>query len=162
LSITHKKIQAQKITDQSWIVSEFGNRIGLLSLTGTSVKLITPQGHKEYTDLDDLLKAHKWYLDYVEHKEKEEQPHQNILHLPVKHQELFNVEHAPLISYCKQANSSVRFAAGYWGLRFSHAWTAAFCPKLVTLSEYDHVGPFSTKLELNTILAQKNRDSNRS
>ena len=162
MSITRKKIQAQKITDQSWIVSEFGNRIGLLSLTGTSAKLITAQGHEEYPDLDTLLNTHKWHLDYVEQKEKEELPQQNIARLPVKHQELFNVVYEPLISYCKQANSSVRFAAGYWGLRFSHAWTAAFCPKLATLSEYDHVGPFSTKLELNTILAQKNRDSNRS
>jgi hypothetical protein len=65
-----------------------------------------------------------------------------------------------VISYSKQATSSVRFAAGYWGLKFL-AWQGSFCPKLQTLDEYEHVGPFQTKLEMNTILAKKNNELNK-
>jgi hypothetical protein len=54
----------------------------------------------------------------------------------------------------------VRFAAGYWGLKFL-AWQGSFCPKLQTLDEYEHVGPFQTKLEMNTILAKKNNELNK-
>lgn len=157
-----KSIQAMPLTDQSWILLEWGNRLGLLSNSGSAVKLITSASSEQFDSVDSMCAVKQWTIKFEKPAEKEEKETQKINHLPIKHSEAHDVELTPLISYAKQQGSSVRFAAGYWALRFSHAWTAAFCPKLTTLQEYDHVGPFSSKLELNTILAQKNRDINKS
>lgn len=156
-----KKIQAQPLTDQSWILTEWGNRVGLLSQSAGNYRLITRENVEAFISLEDLSKTKNWAIEFVKTEEAEEAGDQMISHLPIKHKQAFDTEMEPTISYTKQEGSSVRFAAGYWGLRFSHAWTAAFCPKMATLSEYDHVGPFSTKLELNTVLAQKNKELNR-
>jgi hypothetical protein len=157
LSATNKRIQATNLSDQSWLLTEWGNRLGLLSNRGDGFKLIVKGKITQYSSLELLCAQEKWTIEWVKPAEPEPEQEVFLSHLPIKHLEAHDVEMGPPITYSKQAGSSVRFAAGYWGLRFSHAWTAAFCPKTATLGEYDHVGPFSTKLELNTVLAQKNK-----
>ena len=161
MSATNKKIQATNLSDQSWLLTEWGNRLGLLSNTGDGFKLIVKGYATLYSSIEQLCEKEKWTIEWVKTAEPEQQEEIFLSHLPIKHSEANDVEMGPPVSYSKQAGSSVRFAAGYWGLRFSHAWTAAFCPKTSTLSEYEHVGPFSTKLELNTILAQKNKQKHK-
>ena len=39
-------------------------------------------------------------------------------------------------------------AAGYYGLHFSGVWRNTYCVKLETLDNYEFVGPFKTKTEL--------------
>ena len=51
----------------------------------------------------------------------------------------------------------MRIAAGYWGLKFANGWTPVFCPKVETTTTYESIGPFTTKVEMNTIIAQKNK-----
>lgn len=153
-----KKIQAHPLTDQSWILSEWGNRVGLLSHSDDSYRVISRENVEVFGSIEELNSARHWTIEFVQVQEQQEESEQMIAHLPIKHKQSFDIIEQGTITYTKQEGSSVRFAAGYWGLRFSHAWTAAFCPKVNTLSEYDHVGPFSTKLELNTVLAQRNKE----
>ena len=50
--------------------------------------------------------------------------------------------------YTKSETSKVFYAAGYYGLHFSGIWRNAYCVKLETLDNYEFVGPFKTKTEL--------------
>lgn len=152
-----RKINAQCITDQSWILDDPQGRLGLLSLSQDTYKLLAAGNSQEFSSLDLLEQQLNWSITFVSRPQPAESLNSQIDHLPIKHTDFHNVQKLPVISYTKQANSNVRFAAGFWGLKFN-AWQGSFCPKLATLSEYEHVGPFSTKLEMNTILAKKNNE----
>lgn len=115
---------------------------------------------QEYPNLEDLQKQQAWTITFVSKPQEAEKTVCEIDHLPIKHSDPQNIQREHVISYTKQSTSSVRFAAGYWGLKFN-AWQGSFCPKLQTLDEYEHVGPFQTKLEMNTILAKKNNELNK-
>jgi hypothetical protein len=158
-----KKLQAKPINDQSWILMEWGNRRGLLSTDGDSFSLLMQGGVSKFASIDQV-EAHvggEIVFDKPADVLAESTKTLMVAHLPVKHDAVFNTEMQPVISYTKQARSDVRFAAGYWGFLFSNGWTGSFCPKLATLAEYEHVGPFASKLEMNTILSQRNAALNK-
>jgi hypothetical protein len=50
--------------------------------------------------------------------------------------------------YTKSDTSKTYYAAGYYGLHFSGVWRNTYCVKLETLDNYEFVGPFKTKTEL--------------
>lgn len=50
--------------------------------------------------------------------------------------------------YTKSETSKVFYAAGYYGLHFTGVWRNAYCVKLETLDNYEFVGPFKSKTEL--------------
>lgn len=66
---------------------------------------------------------------------------------PVRHENVVIIEHETLPTYTK--GSKVIFVAGYWCIRFDQSWSGVFCPKLKTIEEYETVGPFKNKLEMN-------------
>lgn len=47
----------------------------------------------------------------------------------------------------KKINSDCIFCAGYYVIKFNHAWVYSFCPKLETLETHKYLGPFKTKSE---------------
>ena len=51
-------------------------------------------------------------------------------------------------TYTKTENSKTLYAAGYYGLHFNGVWRNTYCVKLETLDNYEFVGPFKTKTEL--------------
>lgn len=155
-----RKIQALPITDQSWILNDSQGRLGILSHTAGCYKLLAAGHAQEFDSIVSLERDLQWSVTFAKKPQQEEKTLSQIDHLPIKHVDPQNIQKDPVISYTKQATSNIRFAAGYWGLKFN-AWQGSFCPKLATLSEYDHVGPFSTKLEMNTILATKNNELNK-
>jgi hypothetical protein len=139
------------------MASEWGQRLAVITKVEHGFVVLSPGGNHTFLDLASLEKSLGWSVSFDQPKTKVVNSVM-IGHLPVKHEAAFDIQLEPLATYVKQEGSSVRYAAGYWGLRFTHSWTGAFCPKISTLAEYDHVGPFASKLELNTILAQRNRD----
>jgi hypothetical protein len=154
---TTKRIQATQLTEGSWMASEWGQRVAVISCTADGYSVLSSNGNQLFSNLDQLEKTLGWTVTFEQPKTRDVHA-VTIGHLPVKHSTALEIQTEPVASYVKQEGSQVRYAAGYWGLKFTHAWTASFCPKLSTLGEYEHVGPFGTKLEMNTILAQRNRE----
>lgn len=153
-----KKIQAQPIQDQTWILCEQGQRLGMLSLQDAEYRLLIKGGQHTFVSVQDLEQHLHARLHFEQKQVVTDKQAQFVDHLPIKHDEAHNVVKTPFISYTKLPQSDVRFAAGYWAIQFSTGWSGSWCPKVSTLEENTHVGPFSTKLEMNTILAQKNKD----
>ena len=58
--------------------------------------------------------------------------------------------------YTKTNDSQSFFCAGYYCIQFDHGWVPASCPKLITLSRNNYLGPFKTKLEMTESLRQTN------
>lgn len=155
------QVKAQPITDQTWILTSQTQRLGVLSVNSDQHWQFLGQGQIEkFTQLHELEAAQFWKITFEKKATAEEVVVEKIGHLPIKHAAPENIETDPVVSYTKAKTSAVRFAAGFWGLKFN-VWQGSFCPKLQTLQEHEHVGPFSTKLELNTILAKMNAPPNK-
>ena len=62
-------------------------------------------------------------------------------------------------TYTKSETSKVRYAAGFYGVRYPTDWRWFYAGKLETLNTYDFIGPFKTKSEMATeTLLQNRRD----
>ena len=151
-----KKITAKPINHQSWILSEWSTRVGVLTNAENSWTILEATVLKKYSLLSEIEKERGWQIVF-EQKELKEEPVDKINNLPIKHGNPQNIELDPIVIYSKKETSSVRIAAGYWGLKFANGWTPVFCPKVETTTTYESIGPFTTKVEMNTIIAQKNK-----
>lgn len=158
-----KKLQATNVQDQTWIISSQGERLGLLSVNANGTYQFLGKGvHINVSSIQELeaeLGAHIVWITKTETSDaaKTTQVH----NLPIKHESAVDVQQTPYVSYKKTPSSDTRFAAGYWILKFSTGWSGSLSPKCDTLAEYEHQGPFQSKLEMNTILAQRNSEFKR-
>ena len=158
-----KKLQATSVQDQTWIVSDLGQRLGLLSKQGDSTYVFLGKGAQTQVNTIQELEAQlKGQIHWEKPKAEPDTVKQTHVHnLPIKHDSAVDVQLMPMVTYKKTDTSETRFAAGYWILKFSTGWSGSLSPKLATLQEYEHLGVFSSKLEMNTMLAQKNAEFKR-
>lgn len=155
-----KKLQGVSVQDQTWIVSDHGVRLGMLSVQPDQTWLWLAKGaHLKFEHISELEKLLGGKIIWEKAQKTDAKSTQTLVHnLPIKHDQALDVQTQPWISYRKNAQSDLRFAAGYWILKFSTGWSGSLSPKCTTLQEYEHQGPFQTKLEMNTILAQRNQE----
>jgi hypothetical protein len=59
--------------------------------------------------------------------------------------------------FTKSDKSNNLYCAGYYILKFPKGWSKAFCPKLVTIEQYEYKGPFKTLIEVRQALVQANK-----
>lgn len=62
--------------------------------------------------------------------------------------------------FSKSNKSKSLYCAGYFILKFPKGWTKAFCPKLTTVDQYEHRGPFKTVIEMKQALSFANKEKN--
>jgi hypothetical protein len=60
--------------------------------------------------------------------------------------------------YTKTENSKTLYAAGYYGLHFNGVWRNTYCVKLETLENYEFVGPFKSKSEVEAEALKASKD----
>lgn len=149
-----KNITAKSILPNSWILYDGATKIGLMSFD-KKWNFISTSGSNTYDSLEFLCDAENFVISFEEVDIVEESI-EDIDGLPVTAKP-FNIENTPIVSFTKNARSKVRYAAGYWGINFANGWTPSLCPKKDTLDAHDHIGPFSTKIEMNTIISQQKR-----
>jgi hypothetical protein len=154
------KIQAQQIQDQTWILSDISQRWGVLSKPHDAYVFLGKTHSGTYATLKDLEQALGKSIHFQSPSPTStSKPTVSLVHnLPIKHDHAHNVETAPYVSYTKTHTSTVRFAAGHWIIQFSTGWLGSLSPKLTTLQEHAHEGPFQSKLEMNTRLTHKNSE----
>lgn len=152
----------KKITEQSYILSEFGVTESLITINEDNTIVCLGNEILTFKSWDEFEKSIKFEIDNDDGPESENEEI-ILFNLPIKHKKSFNVDRDP-ISYTKSENSNIRYAAGYWGLKFDNGMTPAFCPKLSTvLMTEGSIGPFSTKLEMNNAISNyKFRGNNES
>jgi hypothetical protein len=131
-----------QLTENSWILrADFGTS-GLLFKTDNAYLFLNPTTR---LDFDDLTAVEKKFGKLKIEQRQDDEEVSSIKGYPVKHKDItIQSEDPPLYT----TGGKMVFAAGYWGLKFPNGWTAAYCPKQKTTSEYESVGPFKNKLEL--------------
>lgn len=153
------KYVLKPLTELTWILMSDGNRLGLVSQTSNGINIIGNIEPKQYKDIAELQKKFDNKLLIEKPIEVEHEPETvEVNGFPIKHKEFYNVLTETVSSYTRTETSSTRYAAGYYGLRFPNGWTSSFCPKLTTLSEYEYIGPFTTRLEMQHQISSKNKE----
>lgn len=137
------------MTDDSWLLCMDGDRIALVTASGDQVRVIGKIASGTYPSIQELEETLGSRITIEQPPEPAaEKEIGSVGGYPVKHDQWHNITTDPVPSYTRSASSKIRYAAGYYGFRFSNGWTASFCPKLSTLAEHEYIGPFTTKLEM--------------
>ena len=58
--------------------------------------------------------------------------------------------------FTKSKKSKSLYCAGYYIIRFDKGWVRSFCPKLVTIENYESKGPFRTEIVMRQELSRAN------
>ena len=144
------------IKDKFWILEDSGIKLGTIRRTKSSdFEVIIREDGFETLSLNALtsrfgskiLKSRQVKkLESVEYgKDLDE-----VEGYPSKHRaynKSMDDKNIPI--YTKTEKSKVLYAAGYYGLAFPGAgWKNAYCVKRETLDNYEYIGPFKTKTQL--------------
>ena len=79
-----KKISAKPISAQSWMLTEWGNRVGVLSAQDGSYTLLSSQTTETFSSQEALEKSLGWHITF-EQLEAKEEPLDKIGVWPIKH-----------------------------------------------------------------------------
>lgn len=141
-------MRAVELTPTSWILYDDNEaQIGILVSRLSSYSLFTTSGPLHFAGKEDLFMS----VGEITFKKRIVMENKDIVieGLPVDDDNIFNIgTDGDFATYTKTEHSKVKFAAGYWGINFSgaHQWYIfSFCPKLDTLTNNDHVGPFDSR-----------------
>jgi len=153
------KYSLKPITENSWILTGDGDRLGLVNQLDGKILVIGRIEPKEYDNIAALQRKLGGKLHIEEMTVSIKEPELgNVGGFPVKHTTHFDPSTDPVPNYSRTVKSKTRYAAGYYALKFPQGWTHSFCPRLSTLAEYEYIGPFQTKLEMQHQISSKNRE----
>lgn len=141
--ITLKMIEIQ---ENNWMISRKNIIVGFIFKT-IKLNVLSAEYSGEYEDFEDFSKNHKVKLAF-EQIETKDRVQQELEGFPIKHANVFNIEHDPILTYTKLEHSQDRYAAGYFGIKFKENHQPSFCPRMSTLTSYEYIGPFKTTLEM--------------
>ncbi|MBX9699951.1 MAG: hypothetical protein K2X74_10980 [Acetobacteraceae bacterium] len=153
------KYLMKPLTENSWILSVDGNKIGIISQTEAGVRILGNIPKKKFSNLDEFKKHVGGNLTIEEPAEPAAEAETGEIDgYPIKHALWHNPMTDPVSSYTRTKTSDIRYAAGYYAIKFVNGWTQSFCPKLATLVEHEYIGPYKNKLEMRNAISQKNQE----
>jgi hypothetical protein len=138
------------VENKFWILEEDnGNKIGTISVKDNHVTAVINDKPQTFKNLDEL--ATRYNVSFNK-KAKLTKPSidMEVYEFPTAHtpyNALWHVERK-LPIYTKTSKSNSYHCAGYYIIRFEHAWVKSFSPKLITLQRYEYKGPFKNKFEM--------------
>ena len=142
------------IEDKFYIVESNGSKVGTLKSVENGYILYNSYNNSEtvYENLDDFS---------VESKKSKTFINETVYGYPANTEQAHDqqlLDNVPV--YKKTANSSVYFAAGYYGLKFPKiGWRHAYCPRVKTLETYDYIGPFKNESDMNLAIKRKGQEN---
>ena len=164
------------IKDKFWIVEDTGVKIGTIRKCSSDDFELNIQSVNEHVSIsvltsrfgEKILEAKETSKKIVEEKGIGSHDGLNISlaeidGYPSKHV-AYNIETVEkngkqIPTYTKTETSKVKYAAGFYGVRYPTDWRWFYAGKLETLNTYDFIGPFKTKSEMATeTLLQNRRD----
>lgn len=141
------------LTDNTWILKGGYEKTGLLSLKDSIYTFYSSEGTMRI--FSDFSKVEKYFGKLKEDEEKIQLVN-NISGFPVKHDKIEIISEDPPIY--KKEESSMRFYAGYYGLKYEAGWSMVFCPKVETKDSYQSIGPFRNKIEARVEINRNNNE----
>ena len=145
------------LEDKFWILEDNGQKVGTIRSNENGVILTVGKENHSFKKLEELKQKMKVSFTGKElvKKEKVEYDVHGYFCKTKPYNAIFDLKRK-LPLYTKTNDSQSFFCAGYYCIQFDHGWVPASCPKLITLSRNNYLGPFKTKLEMTESLRQTN------
>ena len=145
------------LEDKFWILEDNGQKVGTIRSNENGVTLTVGKENHSFKKLEELKQKMKVSFTGKElvKKEKEEYEVHGYFCKTKPYNAIFDLKRK-LPLYTKTNDSQSFFCAGYYCIQFEHGWVPASCPKLITLSRNNYLGPFKTKLEMTESLRKQN------
>ena len=153
------------VKDKFWIIEEKGQKLGTLQKQDTNGWIFLGKTSKEtFHTKEDVMEKfgdiftidQKISEDPIEAESSQYEVHG----YPVNqkpYNPVFDVQKQIPI-YGKTPKSRSLFGAGYYIIQFPKGWRKAYCPKLITLQRYPFKGPMKSKIEMQQLLNEANKD----
>ena len=160
------EIHAKPIVDgKFWIVEKDGSKIATLhKKENNKFILSSTNGEVMFNKKQDLTKqfGEGFFLTSTKVKvttSTEEDTHEchGYPAMSTPYNAMYDVRRK-LPLFTKSAQSKSLYCAGYYIIKFNKGWVKSFCPKAITIERYPYKGPFKSKLEMKTVLANAKSD----
>lgn len=145
------------IKDKFWILEENAKRVGMMNFKDDNYVINLKKKELVAHGKADLEKLGIEFIlrDFTQGGNLE------VMGFPTDQEELFNVQTLKgYPCFTKKAQSKSIHAAGWYGLKFKNGWVTVLCPRLSTLENNTHVGPYKTKMDLKVVLQQQKDGAN--
>ena len=151
------------LKNKFWIIEANGERIGTLSKEEDKRYMYSCSTGTEY--FSDA-KSFNSYIGGISWDKTSISDANNILKevhgFPTSsnpYNTMYNVQ-KKLPLFTKSKKSKSLYCAGYYIINFNKGWVRSFCPKLVTLDQYEFKGPFKTEFIMRQELSDANKRTN--
>ena len=137
------------LKNKFWIVEEDGEKVATIQSCIDGVVYVRNNSREKFNSIKLLSSKYNIVFDKVK-KEKTEPVESELDGYPTSHKP-YNVLFNPSLKihvYTKNKKSKSYFCAGYYLLKFANGWVKSFCPKLITISRNEFLGPFKDKVEM--------------
>lgn len=149
----------QVLKDKFWIVEDAGQKVATIQMVDDgTVVYVSSTERRKYASIKLLSRDYNIIFDKEQKKIKPSVTEHTVHGYPVSVKPfniLYDVKHKFPI-YTKTNKSKSYFCAGFYIIKFNHAWVKAYCPKFITLNRYEYQGPYKTKVEMQEQLRLAN------
>jgi hypothetical protein len=143
------------VKNKFWIVESGGEKIATIQAIEEGGFAYVYDDHREvFPSIKLLTKKHN--IKFVRADKGSRLEDYSVYGYPCSgrpYNEIYDVPRR-LPIYTKSSKSKSFFAAGHYAVKFGSSWMKYYCPKIITLNRYPHLGPFKTQDELNERLKQ--------
>lgn len=145
-----ERIAKPVVKNKFWVVEDHGEKIATIQARDDGGFVYVHDEQREFfPSVKNLKQKYNIKFDLLERPKKENI--KTVYGYPVTgkaHNQVWDVQRK-LPIYSKTPKSKSLFCAGYYLIKLNGIWTKDFCPKNITLSRYDYIGPFSIKEDMH-------------
>jgi len=137
------------VKNKFWVVEDHGEKIATIQARADGGFVYVHDEHREFFPSVQILKQ-KYKIKFGTLEKSTKTQSKTVYGYPVNSKsfnEVWDVQRK-LPIYSKTAKSKSLFCAGYYLIKLSDTWSMNFCPKNITLSRYQYLGPYKTKEEM--------------
>jgi hypothetical protein len=136
------------VKNKFWVVEESGQKVATIqAVEDGGIVYVHNDRREKYPSVKNLKQKYNIKFGLAEKIKKENV--KTVYGYPVTgkaYNQVWDVQRR-LPIYSKTLKSKSLFCAGFYLVKFNGNWAENFCPKNITLSRYDYIGPFCTKEE---------------
>jgi hypothetical protein len=144
-----ERIATPVVKNKFWVVEEQGEKIATIQARDDGGIVYVHDDRREYFDTVSVLKK-KYNIKFGGYKlPKQKTSLKEVYGFPVSgksYNEIYDIQNK-LPLYTKTAKSKSKYCAGYYLVNVNNKWNTIFCPKSITLSRYEFLGPYRTEKE---------------
>lgn len=143
------------VKNKFWVVEDDGKKIATIQAIDDGSCVYVHDDQREHFPSVNVLKK-KYQIKFSTVKKSKVEKISDIYGFPISgkaYNIVYDVQRK-LAVYSKTQKSKSLFCAGYYLVKMDDVWEEMFCPKNITISRHDFIGPFVTEKEMKQKLKE--------